>query len=215
MCGGSPKQDTSFQDEQRRQQRRARSQEEQRQARIEEGLGRIRSIFDGGGEYAGVAPVLDQRKAAMEGYYMPQLEQQFGDAKNNLTFALSRAGLLNSSAAGEKQADLVESYGLERGNVLANIARDQASTKSNINQQRSAIEAALRASGDQSAAADQALQSAATFSQDQPNLSPLGPLFFGISEAVGARQRGQQVAEIRRAATPAPLSGSGSARVVR
>jgi len=164
--------------------------------------------------HEGMNPILDQRRAAMEGYYLPQLDQQYQDAKDQLTFALARAGLVNSTAAGEKQADLSRKMGLASGDIMSRIASDIASTRSRMNQQRATIESGLRASGDASAAANQALQAAVTFRQDQPTLSPLGDLFYGIADTVGTAKNAQAVADIRKKATPPPLTSGSSGRVV-
>lgn len=164
--------------------------------------------------YEGMDPLLTQRETAMRSFYMPQLQDQFSKAKDDMTFALSRAGLTQSTAAGQKQADLTKQYGLAEGDILSRIASDLAQFRSNINSQRSAIEAGLRASGDMSAAANQALQSAVTFRQDQPDLSPLGYLFAGLTEGIGAAYNGYQNERISQLATPRPLSSTGAARVV-
>ena len=208
MCGGSPSVDTSYQDFSIAEAARARAEEEARQARIGQGMEGIREVF------AGMAPVLDQREQAMRGFYMPQLDKQFGDAKEDLAFGLARAGLLTSSTAGKRQGDLGEAFGLQRASLEGDIASDRASTQQRINQQRATIESALRSSGDATASTDAALNSAVTFRQDSPTLSPLGSVFFGVGEGLGAARQGFQTGQIRRTATPSPLS-SGTGRVVR
>ena len=217
MCFGTPKIDTSYQDFQIAEAERARADEEARQARIDDGLKQIAAVFEGGtygGEtFEGTAPILAQREQAQRDFYLPQLDIQHGKAQDNLAFALARAGLLNSTVAGERQADLAQEYSLERGSVLSRIASDIAGTKTNLNQNRSSIEAGLRASGDASAAANQALQAATTFRQDQPQLDALGPLFYGVSQGIGAVRNGAETARIRSIATPNPLR-TNSGRVI-
>src|SRR3546814_7739919 len=64
-------------------------------------------------------------------YATPQLEDQFAKAKEQLIFALSRGGNLNSSVAGERLADLTKQYDrnrtalADRGLALANDARSK------------------------------------------------------------------------------------------
>lgn len=205
MCG--PKIDTSYQDFMKEEAIRARGQEEARQARIGEGMGRIRTTFEGMGD------VLGQRRTAMEGFYRPQLDQQFRDAKDSLAFSLARAGQLASSTAGRRQGDLANAFALQGAALEGDIASDLASTQQRMNQQRAGIESALRASGDASSAADSALNTAVSFRQDQPALSPLGPLFYGLGEGIGAYRQGQQVGQVRRMATPSPLSAGTGRRV--
>lgn len=249
MCGGSPEVDTSYQDFMLEEAERARREEEERQARVDDGLAHIEAIYEGGeyipttseyvqitpetnnifnpspGEwelvttegdpitYEGYDPYFAQREAAQMDFYMPQLEKELERGQEELTFALARAGLLNSTTAGERQGDLSEDYALQHGAILADIASDIAGQKTLANQNRSSIEAALRASGDASAAADAALQSAVTFQSDMPELNPLGNLFYGIAEGIGAAQTGYDVGTIKRTSTPSPLS-SGSGRIV-
>lgn len=206
MCGGSPKVDTSYQDFQIAEAERARAEEEARQGRISSGLNNIKAVFDGGDydgqSYAGVSPLLAQREQAQKDFYLPQLENQFNTGKEQLTFALARAGLLNSSAAGKKQAELGEQYALQRGDILSRIAQDIAGTRTRINQNRSSIESGLRASGDATAATNQALQAAVAFREDQPTFSPLGNVFYGLTQGIGAANAGYQNENIRKLANP-------------
>lgn len=273
MCGGSPDIDTSYQDFQIDEAKRARAEEDARQARIDEGLAQIAAVFEGGtyapitgdieayqptetvmkmphpmafllgpqlgmdtsprevevkgdwtvkkpeerGEaitYEGMAPLLAQREQAQKDFYLPQLDNRRNDAQEQLTFALARAGLLDSTAAGERQGDLAQQYSLERGSILSKIAQDIAGQSNRLNQQRSSIEAGLRASGDASAAANQALSTAVTFRDDMPTLDPLGNVFYGITQGIGAARQGQEVERIRRLATPNPLNTTNAGRLV-
>jgi hypothetical protein len=234
---GRPEVDTSYQDFQMEEARRARSDEEARQLRIDNGMRRIAAIFDGGtfrpmvnpplptandhtainaalqpgrvaqpGEaFEGMNPLLAQREKAQKDFYLPQLDRQRDNAQKELTFALARAGLLNSSTAGERQGDLGQDFALERGATLSKIASDIAGRKTWLNQQRAAIEGGLRASGDQTGASNQALSTMASFAEDQPTMNPLGHLFAGVSEGIGSAQRGAEAAEIRRTYGADPL----------
>ncbi len=207
MCFSRPRVDTSYQDFARQEAERARAEEEARQARISEGMTNIRGVFED------LSPVLGQREQAMRDFYLPQLDKQFGDARDQLGFSLARAGLLTSTTAGQKQGDLSEAFALNRSGIESDIASDLARTQQQMNQQRAALESGLRASGDATAATDAALNTAVTFRQDSPTLSPLGPLFYGVGTGIGAAQQGYRTGQVRRMATPNPLS-SGTGRVV-
>jgi hypothetical protein len=208
MCGGRPSIDTSYQDFAIAESERARAEEVARQARIAEGMTSIAGVFDG------MQPVLDDRRAAMEGFYLPQLDKQFGTAKDDLTFALARSGQLTSSTAGKRQGDLSETFALQRAGIEGDIAGDVANTRNNMNQQRQSLEAALRASGDATAASNSALNTALTFRQDSPTLNPLGNIFLGAGQGIGAVQQGYDAGRIKALATPNPIGG-GTGRVVR
>lgn len=213
MCVGGPKIDTSYQDFSIKEAKRARRLENQRQERIDAGMTDIKGVFEGDGVNAGVQPVLDQRRAAQEGYYLPQLDTEYAKAKDQTTFALARAGLLNSTAAGEKQADLGDAFALHRGKILGDIDSDIASTATRMQQSRAAIEAALRASGDASAATNQALASAVNFREDSPTLNPIGNIFYGLGTSIGSARDGYDVGKLRRALSPAPLNRNYSRSV--
>lgn len=236
MCiSKSPTVDTSYQDFAIAEADAARAEEAARQGRITDGMSQIAAVFDGGSytapgdtsslsildhmrgvvpegvttTYEGMQPVLDQRREAMEGFYLPQLNEQHRDARDDLTFALARAGQLTSSTAGERQADLSRDYALQRTSIEGDISADLAQTQSQMNAQRSALEAGLRSSGDATAASNSALATATTFRQDTPQLDSLGPIFSGLSQGIGAYQTGVQNGQIRQLATPSPLQGSG------
>lgn len=207
MCG-RPKVDNSYQVFAQEEAERARAEEEARQARIADGMASIGNVF------SGMQPVLDQRRQAMEGFYLPQLDEQFTDAKDDLTYALARAGQLSSSTAGQKQADLSRSFALNKASIEGDIQADLASTQTRMNQQRQGLEAALRASGDSTAASNAALQSAVTFREDIPKLNPIGNIFYGLAEGIGAVKNGYETGRIKALATPNPLN-RGTGRVVR
>lgn len=57
-------------------------------------------------------------------YYQPQLQDQFSDAKENLTFDLARRGVIDSSAAGDEYGDLQGRYSQQQASI-ANRARSQ------------------------------------------------------------------------------------------
>ncbi len=220
----APEVDTSYTDWQKEQNDAARAEEEARQAEINSGLSQVEAIFEGGTytplnptdattpvqpvTYGGMQPYLDQREQAQMDFYMPQLDQQFQDTTRDLTFALNDAGLLTSSVAGDRQADLTEGYALEEGKILADIASDIAGQTTMMNQQRSSIENSLRASGDQTAAIDQSLASMDSFAQDAPTLDPLAPLFTSILQGIGAGYQGYQTGSTVRSTRPQPLTTS-------
>jgi len=163
----------------------------------------------------GIANMFSGREQAMKDYYLPQLENAANNAREELTYSLARAGLLNSTAAGQRQSDLGQQYALERGSIMSRIAQDISRARSGLNSTRAQIEASLAATGNAEAASNQALNAMATFAQDAPTLNPLGNIFAGIGQGLGAWNNGRQVEEIRRASTTtSPLYGGGAARTV-
>lgn len=207
MCGSKPKSDNSAFKLQKIQARRAFREEEKRTRRIKEGMASIGEIF------SPLEDTLAERRETLEGYYRPQLDQRFADAKEKMAFALARAGQLTSSVAGKRQGRLGELFGLESAKVDADIAADIAGTRTSMNNQRSALESALRASADSTASSNAALAAATTFKNDQPTLNPIGNIFYGLAEGIGGIRDGYDAGRIRRLATPNP-TGQGSGKVV-
>lgn len=207
MCGSKPKTDRSALKFQQSEAARARQEETARQGRVAQGMEQI------GGVFAPLEDTLAGRRETLEGFYLPQLDERFSDAQENLSFGLARAGQLTSSTAGKRQGKLGELFGLERAKVDADISADVAATRGRMNSQRSALEAALRSSGDATAATNGALASAMTFREDQPTLNPIGNVFYGIAEGIGGLRDGYEAGRIRRLATPNPM-GRGTGRVV-
>lgn len=114
-------------------------------------------------------------------YAQPQLEQQFGEAKKNLIFALSRSGLLNSSTAAEKQRQLLEEkarYGtdvISRGKAYAqNNQAENERVRNNLISQ-------LTATNDPEAAISGAAR-AAELANRPPPFDPVGQFVFNAAQ---------------------------------
>lgn len=196
----APTVDTSYSDHAAEEAERARIKEEERQGRIKSGMTKIEQAF------GNMQPMLDDRAQTQRDYYLPQLDRQFADAKDDITFALSRAGLGTSSVAGEKQADLSEKFALKRGEIESDIAADISNTKNRINQSKSQLESTLRATGDDTAAQNNALASAVNFRQEIPTMSELGDIFYGLASGIGAAKSGYDTGDIWRKAQYNPQS---------
>ena len=99
----------------------------------------------------------DQRKQAYIDNYTPQLAQQFADARNQLSFALARAGLLRSSVAADKVARL-NAENTVQTDTIANKAESSASDLRNqVEDERSNLITQLNASADPAGTANLAL----------------------------------------------------------
>lgn len=74
----------------------------------------------------------------------------------------------------------------------------------------------MRASGDATAASNQALAAMSTFADDQPRLSPLVDLFGGLAATIGAAKKGADVGAITgKKAGILDIFNGGSGRNVR
>jgi hypothetical protein len=127
----------------------------------------------------------DKRRDAYLGYYQPQLDDQFAKAKEQLTFALARAGTLNSTFAADKQGELQNKYATQQASVLSQANADVASAKSRINNEKSALVSQLNATGDADRISNEALARTQQLFQEKPAYNPLGDIFAGVAAGIG------------------------------
>lgn len=136
-------------------------------------------------------PIWQQQQEAYLDYAKPQLEEQYGDAQDQLTFALSRQGQSRGSLAGDRKADLNRDYDLRRQEV-ADKARGVANqARSDIASQKQSLLQMLSASADPGATAT-AARSAVSSLQSTPEFSPLGPLFQNATAGLAQGMAGYQ-----------------------
>ncbi len=185
MCS-SPKVDNSVQKKQLQEAEEARKREEERAARIKAGTSSINDQFAGFDDN-----FYGQRTTAYQDYYMPQLEDKFADARKNLTYALARAGILNSTAAGEKQAKLAEAYDNQRAAIQSKALADTDTMRSRVQSEKSALVSQLNATGDADQAALQATAATKMLFNQVPEYSPLGDIFSGFAAGIGNYQQAQ------------------------
>ena len=158
----------------------ARKEEQERQERIRTGSKKVNKIFDDNFNQG----FFDARRDAYTGYATPQLEDQYGDANKQLTFALDRAGNLNSSARGEKAGDLQKLYDLNKQEIADKGLSYQTQAKSSVEDARGNLISTLNATGDAEGAANSALTRATVLSEPAA-YSPLGQLFADFTNTLG------------------------------
>ena len=161
----------------------AKKAEKKRQGRIAQGMNWINQTF---GKYTD-----DFFNTRMQDYLSwanPQVEDQYGKAKEELTYALARQyGTTQTSTAAEKQAELAKAYGLaktaqvEQGQAVANQARG------NVEDARTNLVAQLNATADPDAAASAAIRQSELLNKTDP-YTPLGELFANVTEGLAASQ---------------------------
>lgn len=136
----------------------------------------------------------DKFKQSILDYYMPQVEDQYGQAKDQTTYALARAGTLQSRAAIDEAARLKKENDLNRANVVTQADTGAAGLRQRVAQERAKAEATLYATENPEVAANQALAAVRDASVAQPELSPLGKIFQtaligGANAYTGARNQ--------------------------
>lgn len=169
----------------------ARADEQARQARIKEGMGKIDSTFKQFGP-----DFYDRRKQAVMESTMPQLNDQFQKTKEQLQFNLARSGLTDSSVRSANEAEAQRQMDVGKA-AVAGQAQDYANqARQQVEQNRAELIGQLNATGDAQAAAQGALSRSA-IAMAQPSVSPLGLMFQNTTGLLG--QASQAGAYDRRA----------------
>ena len=155
-----------------------RSDEVARQNRIKQGMAQIDQVF------GAFDPAFYQKRAdAYMAYASPQIEQQQADARKQLIYALARTGNLDSSAANEKSAELVEEGNQERINAANEALNQENALRNQVENTRGNVVAELNATGDAEAASNSALRASQNLNQPA-GFSPLGNLFMNFLSTV-------------------------------
>ena len=156
-----------------------RADEVARQNRIKAGMSRINDIFGQFGD-----PYYQKQAQAYRDYATPQLDRAYGLTKDNLIYALDRSGILQSSAAINKNKELTNEFDQSRLDI-ANKAQDTANqARQNVEGVRSNIVNQLNATGDDQAAANTAIRQAQALNQPQTAYSPLTGLFASFANGL-------------------------------
>jgi hypothetical protein len=166
MCGGSAPKDNSGQV--------AADQEAKRQANITAGTQAVNDAFSKSftpGYYTGVTDNYTN-------YYNPQLDQQYQEALNKLTYQLGQQGILQSTEGDHQLGLLKQSYDTNKATVANNGANAAQTARANVNTQKNALLAQAQQAGDPSALAAQASEAAAAI-PSPVSYSPLGSVFAG------------------------------------
>lgn len=207
MC--KPDVDNSLQRQAQQDAATARAEEEARQARITAGTAQIDDTFGGfdDGFFNGY-------RDSILNFSQPQLDRQFGDARDELTFSLARAGTLNSSVAGQKQAELTSAYDTSMADLLANAQNQTNSLRGQVENERSSLLSLLNATGDADRASNEALSRSQVLFEAQPDYSLLPDIFSGVASGIGAFSQNQQRQQVLDTYFGGSNS-SGSSRIVR
>lgn len=190
----------------------ARQQEQERQTRINEGKSSIDkafSVFD--------PAYYDKFKADYTGYYDPQVDKQFTNARQDLKYNLARAHTQDSTAGQKAFSDLTEGYGDQRRAVESKAQEASNNIRSQVESNKSDLYAQNSASADPSLTAISAVGRAGSL-QTPPSFSPLADLFAGLTNAGAAYVAGSNKAlpaGYSRAFASGLPSASGSSYVVR
>jgi hypothetical protein len=138
-----------------------------------------------------------QRRDAYLEFANPEVDTQYGDANKQLTFALSRAGTLDSSTAADRFAKTEQQYSDARRRI-ADAADDQASqARQAVGNERSHLTQLVQATGDPSASLA-GVGDILTSLRTNPVYDPVGPVFQNVTAGVGNYMQGQRYADMQR-----------------
>lgn len=153
----------------------ARADSDARTARISQGKQDINSAFSGFND-----DYFNQLSKSYIDYAKPQLDDQYDQAKKNITYALARKGTLNSSIAGDQTALLDKQYATNETGLQGTAADYANSAQRDVIANKNDVTNQLVSTGDADTARTAAL-SAAKAVAAPPSFSPLSNLFTNVS----------------------------------
>ena len=156
--------------------------EAERQAKIREGTKAVDTVF--GEQFNN--KFYNGRQQSYLDYAVPQLRQQFEDARKELTFALDRSGTLDSTIRAQKEAELQKKYDTNLQGVRDQALTYRTQAQSSVEDARTNLIQMLNATGDAEGAINAAMARSNALSQ-QPQFNPLTNLFADFTSALGTQ----------------------------
>lgn len=157
----------------------------------------------------------NDRATAYDNFAMPQLEDQYSKAQDQLIYALARTGRLDSSTRGDKFANLARDYDLQKTNVIDKGVQYADQARQQVENARADLVSLNNATADPNAIAAQAALSASAM-RSMPAFDPMAPLFQNVTDGL-ATEADLERRNMARYNTGffAPSLSSGSGRTVR
>lgn len=190
----------------------ARQQAEEREGKITEGKAAIDkafNVFD--------PAYYDKYTKAFTDNYNPEVDRQFGVAKQDVLYDTARKGMTDSTAGQKQFADLTREYGTQRQQVASQAIDATNKLRSDVESSKNTLYSQNSASADPSLSSIQALSSAGALGQPA-QYSPLGNLFAGFVNSGAnyiAGNNNKIPSRYQSLFAPgASLGGSGSGKVV-
>ncbi len=152
-----------------------RAEQERRTAAIAAGKGYIDEAFSAFDD-----SYFDKLSDSYLSYARPQLDDQYEEARKNITYALARKGTLNSSIAGDQYSKLDKQYATNLTGVMGTGADYANQVRRDVEANRNDATNQLISTGDADATRAASLSAAKTLMLP-PSFSPLGALFTNIS----------------------------------
>jgi hypothetical protein len=180
----------------------ARSEEQARQQGIRDGTTRISDMFDTQFN----DDFFQGRAKSYEDYALPQVNDQFGDAKKQLVYALTRRGALDSTSRASQEADLEKRRAIQETSVKDQALNYANTAKANVEGARSDLVNTLNATGDVDAAVNSATTRAQVLSA-VPAYSPVSQLFGDFTAGLGKQAAAERAFSYGAGPRPAVVTG--------
>lgn len=155
----------------------------------------------------------NRRNAYMD-YANPQLERQYKDAVQQLTFALGRNGLLDSTVRADRTGKLQTDYDTQRQGIADKAIDYENQARNSVEQARQNLISTLNVTGDASGAANSAVTQAKNL-QAAPAFDPLASLFEDATAGLATQAQLEARNTSQYNTGLFPRRGTGSATVVR
>lgn len=168
-----------------------RANEAQRQATIRQGTANVDNIFNS----QFTDDFYNKQKQGFLNYATPQLDDQLGKAREQLTYSLARGGVLNSSVRSQKEAELQQQADLQRQGIADQGLSYSTQARNNVETARSNLISTLNATGDAEGAANSAMNRATALSQPAA-YSPVGQLFSTFLNGLGTQAAAEKATSL-------------------
>lgn len=161
----------------------ARADEQARQARIKQGVGRINEQFNqfDNSFYQG-------RKDAYRNFATPQVNDAYKQVSDQLAFSLARTGLDQSSEAARQSGVLMRDNALARQQLAEGATTEGIKARQAVEDQRNNLIQQVNMTSDPEMAAQNALRAAGILEQQQA-FNPVANLFANTTGMLGAAQQ--------------------------
>lgn len=168
-----------------------RNTENQRQAGITGATNAVNSSFDS----MFTPDFFSKRQNDYIGYYKPQIDDQFADAKEDLTYWLADKGLLDSSVRGDKTADLQKLYDTGLRQINTGALDSANKTKAAVAAARASLIDDARENADPGYAGTAASSRVSALSAPE-TYSPLADMFGTFTSALGQQAALEKAAAV-------------------
>lgn len=163
------------------QENQAKQAELDRKTSVSKGKSAVDTAFGGFDDnyYNGIAnSVLD--------YYLPQLDKEFSNTNDQLTYKLSRQGILKSTAAVNKRANLKGDYDIQRSGITTKAADAARSARENVSSVKNQLYNYADSASDPADVNTRLAGETARLKAFQPEFTPLGKVFGDYITPVAA-----------------------------